>query len=143
MRAFFLTSVSIVLLGAVPALAQTQPSTGGPSGQQNMGSQSQMGAGGGGTAIQQRLSQDLQRAGFRDIHIMPESFLVRAKNKDGMPVMMIINPDSVTAITEVTPSGARQGGGSTGGGTTRGGTMPPGTAPSAGSSSGSHSGSSH
>ncbi|MBV8521200.1 MAG: hypothetical protein JOY71_03560 [Acetobacteraceae bacterium] len=138
MRAFFLTSVSIVLLCAVPALAQTQPSTGGPSGQQNMGSQSQMGAGGGGTAIQQRLSQDLQRAGFRDIHIMPGSFLVRAKNKDGMPVMMIINPDSVTAITEVTPSGAGQGGGSTGGGT-----MPPGTAPSAGSSSGSHSGSSH
>ena len=31
---------------------------------------------------------------------MPQSFLVRAKDKSGDPVMMVINPDSVTAVTE-------------------------------------------
>ncbi len=30
---------------------------------------------------------------------MPESFLVRAKDKDGNPVMMVIKPDSFTAVT--------------------------------------------
>jgi hypothetical protein len=32
---------------------------------------------------------------------MPESFLVRAKDKSGNPVMMVVNPDSVTAIIEI------------------------------------------
>ena len=31
---------------------------------------------------------------------MPQSFLVRAKDKSGNPVMMVINPDSVLAVTE-------------------------------------------
>jgi hypothetical protein len=32
---------------------------------------------------------------------MASSFLVQAKDKDGNPVMMVINPDSVTSITEI------------------------------------------
>ena len=32
---------------------------------------------------------------------MSSSFLVRAKDRDGNPVMMVINPDSVMAVTEV------------------------------------------
>jgi hypothetical protein len=52
--------------------------------------------------------KNLQDSGFTDIRIMPESFLVRAKDKDGNPVMMLINPDSITAGTDV------QGGGKTG-----------------------------
>jgi hypothetical protein len=35
---------------------------------------------------------------------MPSSFMVRAKDAQGNPVMMVINPDSVTAITEETQS---------------------------------------
>ena len=30
---------------------------------------------------------------------MPQSFLVRAKDKSGDPVMMVINPDSIEAVT--------------------------------------------
>jgi len=52
-------------------------------------------------AMQRQFRTDLEQAGFTDITIMPESFLVRAKDKKGNPVMMVINPDSVTAITEV------------------------------------------
>ena len=49
---------------------------------------------------------NLQKSGFTDIKIMPESFLVRAKDQQGNPVMMVINPDSITAVTEI-PGGNR------------------------------------
>ncbi len=55
--------------------------------------------------IQQQVKQNLGTAGFTDINVMPESFLVRAKDRDGNPVMMIINPDSVTAVTALGDSG--------------------------------------
>ena len=54
--------------------------------------------------ITQKLRADLSRAGFTNISIMPSSFIVRAKNSEGDPVMMVINPDSVTALTEETQS---------------------------------------
>jgi hypothetical protein len=37
---------------------------------------------------------------------MPESFLVRAKDKRGNPVMMLVNPDSITAVTEENSHGS-------------------------------------
>jgi hypothetical protein len=43
---------------------------------------------------------NLAQAGFSDIKIVPRSFLVRAKDKSGNPVMMVVNPNSLTAITE-------------------------------------------
>jgi len=51
--------------------------------------------------IQQQVQNNLQQAGFTDIQIVPSSFLVRAKDKAGNPVMMVISPDSVTAVTEI------------------------------------------
>jgi hypothetical protein len=63
-------------------------------------------------AIQQKVQKNLQDAGFTDIHIMPSSFLVRAKDKDGNPVMMVINPDSVTAVTAIPGPGRTTGQGS-------------------------------
>jgi hypothetical protein len=47
------------------------------------------------------IQKNLQAAGFTNIQVMPSSFLVRANDQDGNPVMMVVNPDSVTAITEV------------------------------------------
>jgi hypothetical protein len=55
--------------------------------------------------IQQQVRDNLEEAGFTDIHIMPSSFLVRAKDRAGNPVMMVINPDSVTAVTELPGQG--------------------------------------
>jgi len=49
----------------------------------------------------EKLRQNLQSAGFTDIQLMPSSFLVRAKDRDGNPVMMVVNPDSITAVTEI------------------------------------------
>lgn len=40
----------------------------------------------------------LQQSGFTDVKIVPDSFLVRAKDKSGSPVTMFIGPDSVTEV---------------------------------------------
>jgi hypothetical protein len=58
--------------------------------------------GGANTHITPRLRADLGKAGFTNITIVPSSFLVRAKDSEGNAVMMVINPDSVTALTEET-----------------------------------------
>jgi hypothetical protein len=58
------------------------------------------------THMTQRLRDDLSKAGFTDIKIMPSSFLVRAKDSQGNPVMMVINPDSVTEVTEENSAGS-------------------------------------
>jgi hypothetical protein len=52
--------------------------------------------------MSQKLHDDLTKAGFTDITIMPQSLLVRAKDAQGNPVMMVINPDSLTDVAEHT-----------------------------------------
>ncbi len=52
--------------------------------------------------LNQKLRDDLTKAGFTDITIMPSSFVVRAKDSQGKPVMMVVNPDSLTKVTEDT-----------------------------------------
>ena len=51
--------------------------------------------------IRQTLRNDLEKAGFTDITMMPGSFLVQAKNKAGEPVMMMIKPNSVAEVVDV------------------------------------------
>ncbi len=55
-----------------------------------------------GPHMSQKLHDDLTKAGFTDISIMPQSLLVRAKDAQGNPVMMVVNPDSLTEATEHT-----------------------------------------
>src|SRR6202034_3798141 len=47
----------------------------------------------------------LQSSGFTDIRMMPSSFMIRAKDKDGNPVVMSVSPDSVTEVSELGTSG--------------------------------------
>jgi len=54
--------------------------------------------------MRQKLEESLTKAGFTDIKIMPESFLIRAKDQNGNPMMMVVNPDSVTEVEAVTPN---------------------------------------
>jgi hypothetical protein len=49
-------------------------------------------------SMREKVRSDMQNAGFTDIRVIPDSFLVRAKDKSGNPVMMLINPDSVTEV---------------------------------------------
>jgi hypothetical protein len=52
--------------------------------------------------MSQKLHDDLTKAGFTDITIMPASLIVRAKDAQGNSIMMVINPDSLTDVAEHT-----------------------------------------
>jgi len=49
----------------------------------------------------QQIKANLLQAGFTDVTVVPESFLVQAKDKSGNPVIMMIKPDSVTGIVDM------------------------------------------
>ena len=49
--------------------------------------------------LRQEVQANLKNGGFTNIKVMPESFLVRAKDKSGNPVMMFISPDSMSEVT--------------------------------------------
>lgn len=105
MNALYTLGSALVLAGALatPSFAASSNAAGtNPAGSNNNPS---MAAAPNGQAmhVAQKMRDDLSKAGFTDIRIMPSSFLVRAKDLSGNPVMMVINPDSVTEITEQNP----------------------------------------
>jgi glycogen debranching enzyme len=51
-------------------------------------------------AIPQELRKKLTDAGFTDVKIVPSSYFVTAKNKQGHDVLMRIGPNSMTVLTE-------------------------------------------
>jgi hypothetical protein len=53
--------------------------------------------------MSQKLHDDLTKAGFTDITVMPASLIVRAKDAQGNSIMMVVNPDSLTDVAEHTP----------------------------------------
>jgi hypothetical protein len=38
-------------------------------------------------------------SGFKDVQVVPNSFIVSARDKDGVPMQMLIGPESMTVIT--------------------------------------------
>jgi hypothetical protein len=95
MRSIILCTSFAILCGISAAVAQTSNANSTPS---MTGSISAPAANT--TAnLRQQVQQNLSKAGFSDIKIMPESFLIRAKDPSGNPVMMVINPDSIAAVT--------------------------------------------
>lgn len=59
--------------------------------------------------MQQKITSDLQKDGYKDVRVVPNSFLIHAQNKEGQPVVMIINPNSVFAVTSVGNTGNGNG----------------------------------
>ena len=95
MRTILLASAAVLVLSQV-ALAQNLNNNQPP----NSATQT--------TPKQQHLGADLknmlQKSGYTDIRLAPTSFMVRAKDADGNPVMMSISPDSFTEVTNVSPT---------------------------------------
>jgi hypothetical protein len=58
-------------------------------------------------ALPAQLQKSLEDAGLRDIQIVPHSFLVRAKDQDGNPVLMMVNPDAIMVVTEIPRTSGR------------------------------------
>jgi hypothetical protein len=46
----------------------------------------------------QKLKQDLEKAGFSDVNVVAESFLVQGKSKDGDPFVMTIGPHGASML---------------------------------------------
>jgi len=63
------------------------------------------------TSVRQQLLAGLQQSGFTDVKVMADSFIVQAKDKNGNPVTMFMNPDSFTEVTDVSMNGPSGQGG--------------------------------
>ena len=108
MRLSLLTAgaASALLLFQVPVMAQsnTNQHNGGATAEQSVnpttGSSSAAGMSAHGS-IRTQLQTMLQNQGYSDVRVMPSSFLVRAKDKEGSPVVMSVSPDSITEVAEV------------------------------------------
>jgi hypothetical protein len=108
MRLSLLTAgaASALLLFQVPVMAQSNANqhNAGATAEQSVnpvtGSSSVTGMSAHGS-IRTQLQSMLQNQGYSDVRVIPSSFLVRAKDKDGNPVLMSVSPDSITEVAEV------------------------------------------
>ena len=57
----------------------------------------------------QELTQMLQKSGYTDIRVAPTSFMVRAKDKNGDPVVMSVSPDSFSEVAVVNDNSSQNG----------------------------------
>jgi Skp family chaperone for outer membrane proteins len=57
-------------------------------------------------SIRQQIQSQLSKDGYTDVTIMPSSFLIHAKDKQGNAVEMVIGPDSFTEVTDIMPKSA-------------------------------------
>jgi ABC-type transport system substrate-binding protein len=66
-------------------------------------------------AAAQQIQQDLKKAGFTDVKVVAESFVVQAKSKDGNPVVMTIGPQGMSVFEAMSGSpGSNSQSGTTG-----------------------------
>jgi hypothetical protein len=55
------------------------------------------------------IRKDLQSAGFTDVKVVAESFVVQAKSKDGNPVVMTIGPHGMSVFEAMTGGSSNAG----------------------------------
>jgi hypothetical protein len=77
---------------AAPGASATRAAAPGDAEQQN------------GAGFRAELRGKLEKAGFTDISIVSDSYVVQAVSKSGAPVTMLLNPDSLTMISGVGPA---------------------------------------
>jgi hypothetical protein len=82
-------------LGQGEAFAQAQ--TGSPSQKPEAGPPAQ--------TLPQRIQHKLKSQGFTNIQVVPEGYIVSARDKDGDPVTMIIGPHSITMFAVSSAAG--------------------------------------
>ncbi|MCS3758690.1 PRC-barrel domain-containing protein [Bradyrhizobium centrosematis] len=51
--------------------------------------------------VRQQMVNDLQQAGFTDVKVRPQSFLVEAKDRSGNPVTMFVGPNTFAEVKTV------------------------------------------
>lgn len=48
--------------------------------------------------IAQQIKSNLEQAGFKNIKLVPSAFIVRAEDQNNNPVVMLVNPGSITKV---------------------------------------------
>lgn len=99
MRTLYIAVLAAGLGFSGAAFAQSNTSPAAPN---NTGSQQQVQQPS--LATVNRVKQDLQQAGFSDVNVVAESFVVQAKTKDGDPVLMTIGPHGMTVFEALNAS---------------------------------------
>lgn len=97
-------AAAVLIALAAPALAQ-----GAGTQAQNTGTQAQNPAPSGQQAKQQqaglvtanKIRQDLQNAGFTDVQVVAESFVIQAKSRDGDPILMTVGPHGMSIVQTI------------------------------------------
>ncbi len=84
----------------MPAFGQSSPSP---------GPQTQNGGAASPQAAAQKIKQDLQKAGFSNVKIVAESFVVQGKSPDGDPVVMTIGPHGMSVFEAMNEGGSGSG----------------------------------
>jgi hypothetical protein len=103
MHVRLLVTAAAIVLGIGAANAQSSPSSTSSTG--TAGQQS--------AQVPQEIKQKLSADGFTNVQVVPGSYLVSAKDKNGDPVMMVIGPHSMTILTELPKSNSSTTGSST------------------------------
>ena len=107
MQNLTLAMIGAASLFAVPAFAQSSSKNSTSStGNSNTSASNQQMSSQDLQKSQQKITQDLKSDGYTNVKVVPDSFLVHATNKHNQPVVMIINPDSVFAVTQLSGKNA-------------------------------------
>ena len=53
--------------------------------------------------LPQKIHDELVSRGFKDVHVVPQAFLISAKDQSGNPVVMLIGPNSMTVLSAPPP----------------------------------------
>ncbi len=61
-----------------------------------------------GQTVIQKLHDELTAQGYRDVTVVPSSFIVSGTNREGKQVMMLIGPNSMTVLTPADPCDGSQ-----------------------------------
>jgi hypothetical protein len=56
----------------------------------------------------EKLTRDLQKAGFSEVIVLEDAFLVQAKTKDGNPILMSIGSNGISSLEVTNLSGTNQ-----------------------------------
>ncbi len=96
-----LIAAAIVMSLTAPAFAQSSQNAGSQNPQARSDTQK--------LAAAQKIKQDLKSAGFTDINVVAESFVVQAKSPDGDPVVMTIGPHGMSVFEAMKAGGSSSG----------------------------------
>ena len=90
-----LAALATVVMMQGPALAQSDQDSAKQDNPQQDGAKN----------VPNQIRQKLAEKGFKDIKIVPGSYLVSAKDKNGSPIMMLIGPGHMTVLSAAPENG--------------------------------------